>query len=54
MTVFPLVEELRRDLHAAVFTRPTDPHHIRELNAIDPFRKKNGRTMRVHLEQLAE
>ena len=29
-------------------------HHIRELNAIHPFREGNGRTMRVHLEQLAE
>jgi cell filamentation protein len=29
-------------------------HHIRELNAIHPFREGNGRTMRVHLEQVAE
>ncbi len=29
-------------------------HHIRELNAIHPYREGNGRTMRVHLEQVAE
>ena len=28
-------------------------HHISELNAIHPFREGNGRTMRVHLKQLA-
>lgn len=28
-------------------------YHISELNAIHPFREGNGRTMRVHLEQLA-
>jgi len=29
-------------------------HHISELNAIHPFREGNGRTMRLHLEQIAE
>lgn len=28
-------------------------HHISELNAIHPFREGNGRTMRLHLQQLA-
>lgn len=28
-------------------------HHISELNAIHPFREGNGRTMRLHLEQIA-
>ena len=28
-------------------------HHIAELNAIHPFREGNGRTMRLHLAQLA-
>jgi fido (protein-threonine AMPylation protein) len=29
-------------------------HHISELNAIHPFREGNGRTMRLHLAQLAD
>ena len=28
-------------------------HHISEINAIHPFREGNGRTMRLHLEQIA-
>lgn len=29
-------------------------HHVSELNVAHPFREGNGRTMRVHLSQLAE
>lgn len=42
-----------RDLSADRFAIGA-AHHIAELNGIHPFREGNGRTMRVHLEQLGE
>ncbi len=66
-TAFPPPTFLERSLHdrfrqaaliafatldSATFCREA-AHHIAELNAMHPFREGNGRTMRVHLQQLA-